>query len=483
MLYCVSQPAVMIFDHRSPDVFAAKRWWSREEVDAKACRWRAEILSAFGDGPRPIAVVLPVSDDGVALFVALSACPSPVILLSPTASAWRSDPPIPRGTPLVLPSSLGSLESEARRIDCIPLVVSESGKPSGGPPMTTLQTPGIVHFTSGSTGLPKPVFRTMGALVAAASARLSALDMRSGDGILTSASLAHGQGLMMLLSAILLGGPLGLLGPVDHRSALATLAMPQFKFWWATPHFADALGRCRLTGTPVVPPICLVSSPITARVFSAFVGRFGVPLRQSYSTSETGAVAVNDAPPSAVSPQSVGRPLAGVEVRIGTHPDSARGPGESGRIWVRSPWQMSGYGFPPKLQRQSAVDGWWPTEDIGSLDAEGRLALHGRLDDCIRTREGRLVNLAAVAHWLREIEGVTDAVAVPLEGPIGYSFGAVVECRSTVSLTTLRRGLADALPEWSHPREMALVPLLPRLPNGKPDRRACRAILDSPPVS
>ena len=87
---------------------------------------------------------------------------------------------------------------------------------------------------------------------------------------------------------MLLGGPLGLLEPLDHRAALDALARPEFQCWRATPHFADVLGRCALTGPAVAPPVCILSSPISRSVFDAFVARFGVPLRQTYSSSETG---------------------------------------------------------------------------------------------------------------------------------------------------------------------------------------------------
>jgi O-succinylbenzoic acid--CoA ligase len=166
-----------------------------------------------------------------------------------------------------------------------------------------------------------------------------------------------------------------------------------------------------------------------------------------------------------------------VDVRIGDHPDESSPAGENGRIWVRSPWQMAGYGFPPAVERPDVVDGWWPTRDLGRLDPDGRLILTGRIDDCIRTREGRLVNLASVAGSLRAAAGVRDVAVVPIQGSAGTSFGAVLECEPSVTLTDLKQRLSDEMPPWAWPRAMAIVPSLPRLPNGKPDRRSCCAML------
>lgn len=144
---------------------------------------------------------------------------------------------------------------------------------------------------------------------------------------------------------------------------------------------------------------------------------------------------------------------------------------------------MAGYGFPPHVERPGDVDGWWPTQDLGRLRADGYLVLAGRLDDAIRTRENRVVNLTHVAANLRGITGVVDAVVVAIDTPSGRSFGAVVECHEGLTVAQLRRKLADMLPPWSWPRALELVPALPRLPNGKPDRQACARRLAAAPVA
>jgi acyl-CoA synthetase (AMP-forming)/AMP-acid ligase II len=462
-----------------PSVLHRGRGWPADEVDAIARRWHGRALAALGEGGRLVATVLPHTPEGVATFAALTALRSPVILLVPDARAWRTEPPLPVGTPLLLAPSVAHLGAPAQALGLVPLVLSgPAGARLAGPPVVPLQGPGVVVFTSGSTGPSKPVFRPTAALVAGAEARIRSLALRPGDGVLTGAPLALGQGLNVLLAAIILGGPLGLLDPLDHRDALAALARPEFAYWGATPHFADVLGRCALEGPAVVPRCCVLASPVSRAVSQAFRRRFGVPLRQTYSSSETGIIAADDAPASDVRPETVGRPLPGVEIRIGDHPGAPLPRGEIGRIWVRSPWLMAGYGFPPVVGRPGESDGWWPTRDLGALEADGHLVLAGRLDDCVRTREGRLVNLALVAAALRELDHVSDAAVVPLDGPAGPSLGAVIEGSADFSVDALRARLAGALPAWSRPRVVEVVRALPRLPNGKPDRDACRALLD-----
>ena len=472
-----------MFDPTMPRVLHRGRWWSADELDAIARVWRAAALETIGDGGRLVATALPATPEGVALFVALTSLPSPVVLLTPDARSWRMESGLPVGTPVVLPPSLAHLGPDADKLGLASLVLPSGTEGDGrGSPIVPLGGPGIVLFTSGSTGLPKPIFRTMPSLIASVTARNRGIGLTQGAGILIGVSLSSGQGVTYLVASILLGGSLGLLQPIDHRAALEALAMPEFQCWRATPHFVDVLGRCTLTAPPLAPPVCILSSPISHQVFDAFAERFRAPLRQTYSSTETGTVTYDDAPDWAVRRETVGRALPGVEIRIGEHPTRPSVAGEIGRIWLRNPWQMAGYGYPPRVERPDDVEGWWPTRDLGSVEADGYLTLHGRIDDCIRTRENRLVNLAAVATAIRELHGVTDVAVLPVDGPVGPTFGAVVQCGASLELEQLRTHVASALPPWSWPRVIELVRSLPRLPNGKADRQACRALLSDRPA-
>jgi len=466
---------------RMPDILALGRWRSGDELDAIARGWLAVVRDTLDDSGRPVAVALPTTPEGVALLVALSSLPSPVILLPPDARAWRTDPAIPLDTPLVLLPTLAHLASAAHQLGLTPVVLPEASTRGAGPPIDPFSGAGIVMFTSGSSGRPKPVFYPLATELAMVRNRSRPMGLGRGAGVVLEASPAYSQGVGYLMTAVLLGGPLGLLDPRDHRLALATLADPAFQCWRASRQLVDALTNCVLTGPAIVPPVCVVSVPVSQVVFDAFLERFGVPLRQAYSVTETGAVTLDDSPADRVQRDTVGRPLHRVEIHIGEHPAQPAAPGEIGRIWVRSPWQMAGYGFPPHVERPGDVDGWWPTQDLGRLRADGYLVLAGRGDDAIRTRENRVVNLTHVAASLRDVVGVTDAVVVAIETPSGPSFGAVVECDEGLTVAHLRTKLADVLPPWSWPRALELVPALPRLPNGKPDRQACAQRLTATP--
>jgi acyl-CoA synthetase (AMP-forming)/AMP-acid ligase II len=196
-----------------------------------------------------------------------------------------------------------------------------------------------------------------------------------------------------------------------------------------------------------------------------------------YSSSETGPICVNDAPDADVRVDVVGRPLPGVEVAIGDSPasDAAAAPA---RIWVRSPWGMEGYGFPPVLSRPGMRDGWWPTSDLGVRHDSGELTLAGRIDDSHRTHAGRVVNLTIVAAAIRQLNGVSDAAAVPVATAAGGSFGVVVESnRDGLDAAAIRASLTGLLPPWAIPRRCIVMAAMPRLASGKVDRLACARAL------
>jgi O-succinylbenzoic acid--CoA ligase len=80
-----------------------------------------------------------------------------------------------------------------------------------------------------------------------------------------------------------------------------------------------------------------------------------------------------------------------------------------------------------------------------------------------------------VADALMNHPGVNDVLVVPIDDPGGPVIGAAVE--GAVDAAELRAAAARALPPWLQPHVLVVLPALPRLPGGKPDRRACQARL------
>ncbi len=120
-------------------------------------------------------------------------------------------------------------------------------------------------------------------------------------------------------------------------------------------------------------------APLAPHVSHAFLA-FGVPMLEGYGLTEAAPViACNTLTDNA--PGSVGRPLPGVEVRIG----------DQAELLVRGPNVMLGYWQrPEETARAIGPDGWLHTGDQAQLVA-GRIVIRGRLKDIIVTSTGEKI--------------------------------------------------------------------------------------------
>ena len=125
----------------------------------------------------------------------------------------------------------------------------------------------------------------------------------------------------------------------------------------------------------------------------------GIPVANGYGLTEAGtAVTLNDFNP--FRPDTVGRPLPGMEIRIVDA--DAEGIGE---VAIRSKTVMSRYLDDPEMTSGAIVNGWLMTGDLGRIDATGHLRLFGRKKNMIVTAEGKNI-------YPEDIENAFDGLPV-----------------------------------------------------------------------
>ena len=160
---------------------------------------------------------------------------------------------------------------------------------------------------------------------------------------------------------------------------------------------------------------------------------------EHYGCTEAGLVSTNRAPPGQYKPGTCGIPWPDSLIIVG--PDGRTlSPGEQGEIWLRGPNVTSGYLDAPELNRVSFVNGWFRTGDIGSLDEDGFLALHGRHKELIN-RGGEKISPVEVERALVRHPDVTEAAAYAVpHSSLGEDVAAAVILRpgATVSAIELR---------------------------------------------
>jgi long-chain acyl-CoA synthetase len=178
-----------------------------------------------------------------------------------------------------------------------------------------------------------------------------------------------------------------------------------------------------------------------------FWGRLGFLVIQGYGLTETAPIVTLNHPLHSAR-GAVGKPIAGVEVRIA----------EDGEILVRGENVTRGYYNAPEETRASFRDGWFHTGDIGEMDAKGQLHIRGRKKEMIVTPEGLNVFPEDVERVLNEIAGVTESAVVgaSLPGSTAERVQAVVVAAPGTDLDEVVRQANARLQDHQKIRAAAL---------------------------
>nr|WP_246324126.1 o-succinylbenzoate--CoA ligase [Petropleomorpha daqingensis] len=305
----------------------------------------------------------------------------------------------------------------------------------------------LVVVTSGSTGTGRGVLLPASALTASATATH---DRLGGPGSWLLALPASAiAGLQVLCRGVVAGHRPTVLGE-DERLADAVERMPAGRRYTA---LVPTQLRRYLDAEPVALSAfdaVLVGGAATDPALLDRARDAGVAVATTYGMTETAGGCVYD-----------GVPLDGVRVRV------------ADGVEIAGPTLALGYRLDPEGTAVAFADGWFRTRDAGSIDHEGRLTVHGRLDDVLISGG---VNVApqAVEAALREHADVADAVVFgrPDEEWGQRVVAAVVPAPGAQpALADLRPWVTDRLGAPAAPKELHLIAAVPTLHTGKPDRR------------
>ncbi len=339
--------------------------------------------------------------------------------------------------------------------------------------------PAYIIFTSGTTGPPKGAVLPFGA-VCANLAGLAAIWRWSDEDVLVHAlPLFHVHGLVLgTVGPMRAQGSLVHLGRFDvDRVAAALLAGGTMLFGVPTMYHrlaraAETDGRLRdaLRGARLLVSGSAALAPADAARIQALTGRTVV---ERYGLTETLIVCADD--PAEPEAGSVGRPVAGVAVRLvdeaGVPFDEAGRPGE---VEVRGSSLFSGYlhdreGTAPPLR-----DGWFRTGDTAVRTPGGRIRILGRTSVDIIKTGGYKVGAAEIEHVLGSHPDVAEvAVTGEPDEDLGERIVAWVVPASgaRADADALGQHVAAQLAPHKRPRVVRFVASLPRTPLGKVEKR------------
>jgi long-chain acyl-CoA synthetase len=125
-------------------------------------------------------------------------------------------------------------------------------------------------------------------------------------------------------------------------------------------------------------------APLSPEIGKFFIA-LGVRLLQGYGQTEASPV-ISANPPTRIKIETVGPPLAGVEVEVAA----------DGEILVRGPAVMKGYWNDPEATARTLAGGWLHTGDVGEVDGDGYIRITDRKRDFIKNSGGDMISPARV---------------------------------------------------------------------------------------
>ncbi|WP_435157470.1 class I adenylate-forming enzyme family protein [Amycolatopsis sacchari] len=235
------------------------------------------------------------------------------------------------------------------------------------------------------------------------------------------------------------------------------------------PDHAEVLGALRVA-------IC-AGEALSQRLREQLVPILGARLVNGYGATEIGGVAIGR-PADYDTPSAVGPPFQGRAVRIVDADGQVLPTGERGELHVRVPFATRGVAR-GSLGPDQVFGTWWPTGDLGSLDEDGVVHVHGRLDD-VEVIGGQNVVPGEVERLLESHPGVLEAAVSAVRREAGYTtLRAYVVPTPDVEPDALGTELVDLakarLSWYKVPDDIVWLDALPRNGNGKVLRRHLRA--------
>ena len=340
-----------------------------------------------------------------------------------------------------------------------------------------------IHFTSGTTGVPRGVAHRLRDFSGNARRYAEAAGLDESRRIYATLPMTYMAGYYnLLLLPWTIGASIVLDKAFDASSVLR---------YWRAPmeHGADTLWLVptimamllEVDRDQAAPDWCAQNvrlavcgtAPLDPELRERFEERYGVAVHDSYGLSES-LLATASTPAAPAPPGTVGTPLPGVEVEVRA----------GGEIFLRSPDMLAGYvedAAAGRLALPLDADGWLPTGDTGTVAEDGSLAITGRSKEIV-IRGGVNVSPTEVERVLRAQEAVDSVAVVGIPHRVlGEDLAAVVVLRDGLDLEEVEPALKSAAREGleapQQPGVYVQIDELPATPTGKVRKGALRDLV------
>jgi acetyl-CoA synthetase len=372
-------------------------------------------------------------------------------------------------------------------------------------PQTDPEDVALLHFTSGTTGMPKGAVHVHGAVVAHYATAKFALDLHPEDVFWCTADPGWVTGTSYGIIAPLVHGLTSIVdeGDFDAERWYQILQDQHVTVWYTAPTAVRMLMRAgpelaRRYDLRHLRFIASVGEPLNPEAVVWGQETFGRPIHDNWWQTETGGIMVANCPAMDIKPGSMGRPLPGVTAaivrRLDRHGEpttdedetvaceEVTAPNVTGELALRPGWpsMFRGYLGEPARYEKCFKSGWYLSGDLARKDEDAYFWFVGRGDDVIKS-SGHLIGPFEVESVLMEHPSVAEAGVIgkpdPVAGEIVKAFVLLKSGQSPSEDLRLellgfgRQRLGAAVA----PKEIAFAEQLPHTRSGKIMRRLLKA--------
>jgi acetyl-CoA synthetase len=361
-------------------------------------------------------------------------------------------------------------------------------------PPTDPEDMAVLHFTSGTTGMPKGAVHVHKAIVVHYLTALYALDLHPDDIYWCTADPGWVTGTSYGIFAPLSHGVTEIIDEAEFDATrwYRILEEQGVTVWYTAP---TAIRRLmRLDIKPIeeydlsrLRFIASVGEPLNPEAVVWGREMLERTIHDNWWQTETGGIMIANFAAEEVRPGSMGRPLPGVEAAIVRRIDKENveiieEPGKDGELALKPGWpsMFRAYIHDPERYAKCFVGGWYISGDLAMRDADGYYWFVGRADDIIKTA-GHMVGPFEVESALMEHPAVAEAGVIGVPDPV---IGELVK-----AFVTLKPGVEESeklrlellgfgrtrLGSAVAPKEIEFKGNLPKTRSGKIMRRLLKA--------
>jgi fatty-acyl-CoA synthase len=246
------------------------------------------------------------------------------------------------------------------------------------------------------------------------------------------------------------------------------------------PHLAHALAgvpEFQRERAPHLRRITIAGGATAPGALAVLCARFPDAVMPMYGLTEA-APRLTAMPPeeTARRPDSCGRAIHGVELKVLGDDGRTLGAGEVGEVAARGPNVARSYFRDPVATARAFRDGWVRTGDLGRIDKDGYLTLSGRRKDVIKV-QGESVPASRIEDAVAALPGVAEVAAVGVfDERLGETIHVfvVLAAGADIGAESIREQCATRLGRARVPNGVSFVQDLPRTATGKVQKHLLR---------